>query len=354
MSKKKNNPVVVFVGGGSGGALLPLFPLASAAQEIGITPIFFVSKDSFTQKRMKDSGFSYVSIFAGKLRRYFSLKNFVDVFVIITTFFQALYLLSFYRVSAVISIGSYVAVPVIWAAWILRIPRLIHQQDVVIGLANRLCIPFATTVTVSVAELLKSVPEAEVVGHPIRPMFYDPGPVVLQIERRSGKRLLLVIGGGTGARALNAWVLSNIDTLVLTCDVVHLTGEILTRSAPAQKITGYHRFDFIAADILAAIARQANLVITRAGFGSLSEFSVLAKAMILVPLPRSPQERNAALFERHGAARVISENLLDTALFPVFSVLMQDAMLRREMGQRAQQLIMDATPQLMTWIKKHV
>jgi len=137
MDKESPLKTIIFSGGGTGGSATPL--LAVAEEILDHNPkshLVFVGTASGPEKQLvADFGVAgntleFVAIAAGKWRRYFSLANLLDPFKIILAFFQSLALLRRYRPQAVISAGSFVSVPLVWAAACLKIPALIHQQDV--------------------------------------------------------------------------------------------------------------------------------------------------------------------------------------------------------------------------------
>ncbi len=174
------------------------------------------------------AGIAFKPIFSGKWRRYVSVHNIVDVIFIALGFFQSLYFISRFKPAAIVSAGGFVSVPVVWAGWILRVPSLIHQQDLRSGLANRLMQPFAARVTVTFEEQLKFFSAKKTVwtGNPVRDEILhghsEEATEIFKLEQ--GIPTVLVTGGGTGAEFLNELVLSALSELTKFCQIVHLTG----------------------------------------------------------------------------------------------------------------------------------
>ncbi|MFA6215504.1 MAG: UDP-N-acetylglucosamine--N-acetylmuramyl-(pentapeptide) pyrophosphoryl-undecaprenol N-acetylglucosamine transferase, partial [Patescibacteria group bacterium] len=240
-------------------------------------------------------------------RRYFSWQNFFDPILIIFGFFQALAIILKFKPQAVISAGGFVAVPVTWAAWLCRRPVLILQQDIRPGLANKLMARFASIIAVAFPKSLADFPGPKTVltGNPVR-------PEILTGSREAGYKFfnfdpqlptVLILGGGTGALSINRLVAGSIAELVKFCQVIHLTG-----GKPIQNFSDprYRNFDFLTDQLKNAYA-AADLVVARAGMGTLTELAALAKPALIIPLPQSHQQENATEFFRHNAIAVVNE-----------------------------------------------
>ncbi|MBI4142622.1 glycosyltransferase [Candidatus Uhrbacteria bacterium] len=171
---------ILLVGGGTLGSVTPLLAVAEELQRqktVSDTVSEKVSDTVFWGTRMgpervlvEAMGIPFRSIPAGKLRRYWDARNLFDLFVVKWAFWVALVRLIRWRSSVVVGAGSFVQVPVLWAAWVLRIPIVIHQQDVRPGLANRLVAPFARAITATfpeTARMFRGRP-VTVVGNPVR------------------------------------------------------------------------------------------------------------------------------------------------------------------------------------------
>lgn len=304
---------IVLVGGGTGGATTPLLALAERLRELHPDiGLYFIGTSSGPERALaRAEGISFHAISAGKLRRYFSFRNVSDVAITAIGFFQALRLLRVLHPEVIVSVGSYVAVPVVWAGRLLGIPSIVHQQDLVPGLSNRLCAPHAHTITTSFEESLRFFPKDKAVwtGNPVR-------KAILAIPHETGLErfrllpelpVLLVFGGGTGSLRMNELLAAALDRLLHSFQVIHITGGRTTGAGNDHP--RYHRFDFLTDDMPFALA-AADFVVCRAGLATLTELGVLGKPAIVVPMPHSHQEANASFFADHGACVTLQEDEL--------------------------------------------
>ena len=277
--------------------------------------LWLATKDGSEEVLIESYNIPIKKIFAGKLRRYFSWKNFLDPFLIAFGFCQSFFTILSYKPQVVISAGGFVAVPVIWAAWILRRPSLIHQQDMRPGLANKLAAPFANVITVTFEKSLAdfSAKKTVLVGNPVRADLLlgskEEGYKIFNLD--SNLPTILIIGGGTGAYNLNKLVLKSLGELVQFCQVIHLTGGRIDQEVDHSR---YRSFEFLTDQLKHAYA-VADLVVSRAGMAVLSELSALAKPAILIPISNSHQEENAVEFFRNNAAALLKEPDLSPADF---------------------------------------
>lgn len=296
--------IIILTGGGTAGPVTPLLGLVDEIRRDGYEPQWIGTRLGLERSLVETSGLRYYGISAGKWRRYFSWQNLIDPFKIIIGFFQAVVLLCHLKPRLVMSAGGFVSVPVVWAAWLLRCPVIIHQQDLVPGLANRLMAPCATVVTVTFAKSLADYGAKAVwTGNPVRAEFRQ----VRETQSASGSQpKILIVGGGSGSEALNQLVQEGLTELLKIGEVFHVTGQPLDPNA-SQPAT-YHPYRFLNAKEMAEAMREAAVVVSRAGLGTLSELAYLKKVAILIPMPESHQEVNARFFAEQGAAVVLSQS----------------------------------------------
>jgi UDP-N-acetylglucosamine--N-acetylmuramyl-(pentapeptide) pyrophosphoryl-undecaprenol N-acetylglucosamine transferase len=281
---------------------------------------------------------------AGKLRRYFSLRNLADLFKIAAGLLHSLILLKRLRVGLLFSKGGYVSVPPVLAARLLGIPVISHESDRDPGLATRINARFSDLVLCAYRESCAAFAgraTVEALGNPIR-------RAILEGDRRRGRtqwgvgpqeKLLVVLGGSQGARQINAMVEGAIEELLPLARVVHQTGRADYRPSERE---GYYKAPFFheeLPDLLAA----ADLVVSRAGAGTLWENGVTGTPAILVPLglgsSRGDQLRNARLFAERGAAEVLEETEADPqGLLRAVRRLLTDEQRRRSMARATREL----------------
>ncbi|MDR1362442.1 MAG: undecaprenyldiphospho-muramoylpentapeptide beta-N-acetylglucosaminyltransferase [Spirochaetaceae bacterium] len=308
--------VIAFTGGGTGGHIYPGLAVAAALRDIcGCDIVWLGSKNKIDRSIVEAAGIKFEEISSGKLRRYFSLRNFTDIFRIIAGFFASLLILKRRRPSLLFSKGGFVSVPPVVAAFMLRIPVYTHESDFSPGLAtkinahlaDKIFIAYKQTASYLSRKFLNKVIQS---GNPVRPEFYaanpEKGRSFLQIP--PGEKILLVLGGSQGAAEINNLVENSLAGLTKNFFVVHQTGgggELNTDKTIQPR---YIRLSYIKdemPDILAAAA----LVLGRAGAGTVWECAATGRPMVLVPLSgsatRGDQIENAKFFEERGAARML-------------------------------------------------
>lgn len=324
---KKSENTFVFAGGGTGGHIYPGLAVCDELRSLAEKnnqeiKIIWLGNSSGMDKNLVEKSGSvdlFVGIPSGKLRRYFSLKNFSDLFKIFAGLVKSFFVLLRLRPAILFSKGGFVSVPPCVAARFLRIPVFTHECDFTPGLATRLNSKFASKILVSYDETKSFLPKekrelAVVTGNPVRPVFYNTNPEegrkFLFSERSDydpEKPLLLVLGGSLGAHQINELVASNLDWLAERFNVVHQCGAKDADSMPKNH-PGYFLHPFIYKEMSDVIS-AADIVLSRAGANSIWECSVLGKPMVLIPLcgsgTRGDQVDNARFFEERGAAIVL-------------------------------------------------
>jgi len=324
----------VFTGGGTGGHVYPgIAVLQALRQRLEGRPVRFVwigSEAGIERSIVEGLGLEYLPIATGKLRRYFDWKNFTDLVRILRGYVQAKAHLRALRPVFVFSKGGFVSVPPARAARALRIPVYSHESDLDPGLATRLNLGASRRVFCAYPESVAHFPEAarprvEVSGNPVRTELFAGDPT--WIRRRwpvpAGARVLLVLGGSLGARQVNELVAAALPRLEGRVFVVHQTGQQWTALADTPWYTSQPYFSTEMADLYAG----ADLILGRAGAGTLWEAAASATPLILLPLgagSRGDQVRNAELFAARGAAQVLTNEGGADALLAALGVWLDD------------------------------
>lgn len=309
---------IVLTGGGTAGHVTPNIALIPALQENDYQIYYVGSKNGIEKKLIKDYDIPYYEISTGKLRRYFSLKNFTDPFRVIAGFGQAKSILKKIKPDVVFSKGGFVSVPVVRAAGALKIPCVIHESDMTPGLANKLCIPVARRVCMNFPETASAIPpeKAVLTGTPIRQeLFTGDREKGLEMCGFTGnKPVILVIGGSLGAVHVNTAVREALPDLLKKFDVIHLCGKGKVDES-LQGTQGYVQYEYIKSQLKDLFA-AADVVISRAGANAICELLALRKPALLIPLSknasRGDQVLNARSFEKHGYSLVLEEEELTT------------------------------------------
>ena len=232
-----------------------------------------------------------------------------------------------YKPDVVFSKGGFVAVPVVLAAGHYHIPVIIHESDMTPGLANKICMRTAKKICCNFPETVKLLPadKAVLTGTPIRRELLngsrDAGFAFTGLS--NDKPILLMMGGSTGSRAVNAGLRSALPQLLKEFHVIHLCGKGNLDSTLAQP--GYIQYEYIS-DELKDLFAISDIVLSRAGANAICELLSLKKPNILVPLPaavsRGDQILNANSFKKQGFSYVLEEEKLnaDTLMAAVHEV----------------------------------
>ncbi len=314
---------ILFAGGETGGPVAPLLAIAEywQKQDPQINPVIVDVKRSAAAHMAEQSGYIFAPIITGKLHRHITWKLLLSPLLILIGLFQSLLLIREHKPILIIGAGGYVQFPLIVAAWLMKVPRLIHQQDLKVTLSNRITSPLADKITTTFQKSVKDFPQGsgfntdftkhhKVVwtGNPIR-------NAALQGNKKDGVKqfgldpdwpVLLVIGGGSGAQGLNDAIEDSLFELLEVVQILHSVGK---REQIAMTHPRYHQYPFI--DPIGPAYAAADIVVSRAGIGAISELAKLKKVSIIVPMPGSHQEVNAELLYREKAAMVVDQTDLN-------------------------------------------
>lgn len=304
---------IVLTGGGTAGHVTPNIALIPKLKEKGYDVHYIGSYDGIEKKLIEDIGIPYYGIATGKLRRYFSLKNFTDPFKVVKGLSEAKSLMDKIKPDIVFSKGGFVAVPVILAAKSRKIPCIIHESDMTPGLANKIAIPKATKVCCNFPETLDKLPEgkAVVTGTPIRKELFegDAAKAMAFCGFKDTKPTLLVIGGSTGSVRINEAIWACLDDLTKDYNIIHLCGKGKTNQQ-YNNVSGYVQYEYIKQELCDMLA-LADIVVSRAGANVICELLALRKPSVLIPLSleasRGDQILNAKSFDKSGYAKLLME-----------------------------------------------
>ncbi|MBN1697903.1 MAG: undecaprenyldiphospho-muramoylpentapeptide beta-N-acetylglucosaminyltransferase [Spirochaetales bacterium] len=355
---------VVFTGGGTGGHVFPglavIDPLRQAWH--GGEIVWIGSVSGIERKIVESHGIPYYGIPAGKLRRYLSIRNFLDMFNVLAGVVCSVFLLLRLRPLLVFSKGGYVSVPAVIACGLLRLPVFTHESDVSPGFATRINARFAECILTSFRETSDYFPppmRCKIVhtGNPVRKSIAagDPKRGKRAVGCPESRKLLLILGGSQGARSLNRAIDTILERLLRQWFVVHQMGGKLYRK---REVPGYFPAPFFTED-LPHILAAADLVVSRAGANILWELAVSGTPSILIPLvdgSRGDQIRNARHFMACGASIVVEEGPgFSKKLLDYIEILFNNDTKREEMAVCAKNTgLPDAADGIVTLILKRV
>ena len=317
MSKYK----IIMTGGGTAGHVTPNLALVPSLEKAGFEIKYIGSKDGIEKEIIESNRIPYYGISSGKLRRYFDIKNFTDPFKVLKGVMEAKKILSKEKPDVVFSKGGFVAVPVVIAASIKKIPVVAHESDITPGLANKLSAPFCDKLCVTFRESLNFVKgnKGVLTGSPIRDEILNGSK--LQGKQICGfnneKEILFIMGGSLGSKIINDVIRENLDELLTKFNIIHICGKGNIDNK-LQNIPGYKQYEFVSKE-LPDLMKASDYIVSRAGANSIFEFLALKKPTLLIPLSkkasRGDQILNANSFKKEGYSLVLEEEEIDKNSF---------------------------------------
>ena len=344
---------IVLTGGGTGGHLTPLVAVADKLKsKLGSeAEILYIGSGAEMEKKiMSEEGIPAKFVVTGKMRRYFSFQNFVDFFKVPIGFVQSLWILLRFMPDAIFSKGGYVAVPIVLAGWIYRIPIMIHESDSAPGIANQFLFKFANRIAVAYPSAGEYFPKEKtaLVGNPIRFQITEGDAKILrqEIGFTESRKTLLILGGSQGSRVINDAIVKILPQLLQHFQIVHQTGQEhyddVLREAAFVGVkaghNGYYAVPFMNANKLRDAFALSDLVISRAGATFITEIAANGKPAILIPISESAndhQRMNAYALAQIGAALVLEEaNLGEHILLEKINYILNDNELQQNMVEK--------------------
>lgn len=346
---------ILLTGGGTGGHLFPLLAVVRAIQKEAKEPVELVYLgpcNKLSEETLVKQGIKTKRVLAGKWRRYFSLLNLVDAVKFPLGIIQALFKVLFFMPDVVFSKGGYGSVPAVVASRLYWIPIVIHESDAIPGRANRFMEHLADVIAISYEMTAKFTNPTKTVftGNLVREEILGGAAIAAKesLGIKSNKPVLLVLGGSQGAQKINEVVIKILPRLLATYEVIHQCGEknydetrdLAGKAGVKPGRDGYQLFPFLSdtQGMMKKTLSAADLVLSRAGATAISEIAAYGKPSILVPLRGSANDHqlhNAFEVAKYGAAVALKEeNLTPELLLGKIDILMNDAPLRKTMGEK--------------------
>src|SRR3989344_1697200 len=319
---------ILFTGGGTGGHFYPIIAVVEQLNRIikenklVNVELYFLSESPYNPSVLFDHNLIFKKNYAGKLRKYFSIMNFFDLFKTGWGILRSLWTIFLIYPDVMFGKGGYASFPAMLASRILRIPVIIHESDSVPGRANIWASKFAERIAVSYPEAAKYFPQEKVAytGQPIREDFFLPlrSNAYEFLKLDPSLKTILIIGGSQGSQIINDAITESVPKLVENYQIIHQTGKfnfeevqkvssaVLTRNPNKERYKIYSYLDSLT---LRSAAGIADLVISRAG-SSIFEIAAWGIPSIIIQIQKSNgdhQIKNAFSYARTGAAVVIEE-----------------------------------------------
>ena len=350
---------LAITGGGTGGHVLPALAVVDELRRRGSLAdlIWIGSSEGVERPAAEQSGIRFVAIPTGKLRRYLSLRNFSDAARVPLGVLAARRALAAFRPDVVLSTGGFVSVPAVVATRGIA-PVLTHEQTASLGLANRINARFAEVLAVSHSQTASLATRLHghvvVTGNPVRAGLTtgDRSRGLQRLGFEAAVPVVYVTGGARGASPINQRVAALLPGILDRAQIVHQTGP-LSANADAGKLSElrnslpqavrhcYRVIEFIGEE-LPDIYAAADLVVGRAGAGTIAELAFLGLPAILIPLPGArgdEQALNARVLGDAGAAVVIAQqDATPERLQAEILALLDDPERREQMSNAARSL----------------
>ena len=320
---------IVFTGGGTGGHFYPIIAVAQKvnkiidAEKLVGAKLYYFSDNPYDKEALFENGLLYEEVTAGKMRIYFSFKNFFDLFKIFLGTINALFKLFSIYPDVVFGKGGYASFPTLLAARFLRIPVLIHESDSAPGRVNVWASHFAKKIAVSFKDAIEYFPKNKTAwtGQPIRAEIEqkaDREKALDYFHFESSLPVILILGGSQGAELINNTLLDALPRLVKNYQIIHQTGvrnfkmvkgraEVVLEGDDNN--TRYYGTPFLNSLQIKMAAGASDIIVSRAG-STIFEISAWAVPSILIPFTSSNADhskKNAFSYARTGAASVIEE-----------------------------------------------
>lgn len=349
---------IIFTGGGTGGHFYPIIAIIESIQKIAkekklITPeMYFFAPSPYNQGLLYDHNIIYKKVTAGKIRRYFSILNFFDLFKTGWGVLMALFDVFDVYPDVVFSKGGFGSFPTVLAARLLRIPVFIHESDSVPGRANKWAGKFAARVGVSYKEAFPFFKENKTI-HTGQPVLEERlAPITNSASEFFGFDqsipTIFIMGGSQGAEFINNAILDILPNLLKDYQIIHQTGpvniSVIKESGAAILLENPHKdrykpFGYLNSLEMRMAAGAASLIISRAG-STIFEIASWAKPAIIIPITNSNgnhQIKNAFAYAKAGACSVIQEeNLKPNILLTEIKRIIENKEINEKMTLGAQ------------------
>ncbi|QQG46299.1 MAG: undecaprenyldiphospho-muramoylpentapeptide beta-N-acetylglucosaminyltransferase [Candidatus Niyogibacteria bacterium] len=338
---------ILLTGGGTGGHFFPIVAVIRALKKMAESEKFvemelvYLSDSPYDLGILKEEGVEFISVPAGKIRRYFSLFNFTDLFKTAWGIIRAIIYVFGKMPDVIFAKGGYASFPALIAARLFKIPVIIHESDSAPGRVNRWAGSFAKRIAISFPESAKYFPSSKtaLIGNPVRERIL--GGNIEEARSIFGYEdvpTVLVLGGSQGSAKLNDILIDILPEILKEAKIIHQCGKnnfddvskrISVVLGQNQFKNRYKLFAFLDENILRSAVLVSNLIVSRAGAGAIYEIAAWGKPSLLIPLHNSAQDhqrQNAYAYARAGGAALVveEENLAPNLLLAEIRKLLSD------------------------------
>lgn len=331
---------IIISGGGTGGHIFPALSIADAirAKHPNAKILFVGANNRMEMQRVPDAGYDIVGLPIAGFDRKHLWKNIKVLWLILKSQRMAKKVIKDFAPQVAVGVGGYASGPTLKMAASMNIPTLIQEQNSYAGVTNKLLAKKAKMICVAYEGMERFFPHEKIklTGNPVRKNLLDMRAnretAIKEMGLDPTKRCVLIVGGSLGARSINESIIRNLDIIRKNPDIqfVWQTGklyyeEMVKRAEENGKPDNLTITDFVSN--MANALSAANLVVSRAGAGSISEFALLGKAVILVPSPNvseDHQTKNAMALVNKDAAIYVADAKANEELLPTAIATVKD------------------------------
>lgn len=359
-----SNYKIILSGGGTGGHIYPAIAIANELKSrYPKSEFLFVgAKDRMEMEKVPEAGYKIKGLWISGIQRKFTFKNVLFPFKLLSSLWNAKKIVNQFKPDVVIGTGGFASGPLLQIAVSKGVPSIIQEQNSYPGITNKLLSKKVQKICVAYEGLERFFPKNKIIktGNPVRQDLLDIDSKVEEAKTYfnliEGKKTLLVIGGSLGARRINELIKDELDYFnTLNIQVIWQCGKLYFKT---YKIDGHQKHvqlhEFINKMDLAYAA--ADIIISRAGAGSVSELCIVGKPVIFIPSPNvaeDHQTKNAMAVVNEKAAILIKESDLIVDFENKFTQLLALPERQEELGENIKRLaLVNATKQIVDEVEK--
>ncbi len=358
------NYKIILSGGGTGGHIYPAIAIANELKSRfpDAEFLFVGAKDRMEMDKVPLAGYEIKGLWISGIQRKLTFKNLIFPFKLISSLWNARKIIKSFKPDVAIGTGGFASGPLLQIATSKKIPSLIQEQNSYPGITNKLLAKKAQKICVAYDGLYRFFPKGKIIktGNPVRQDLINFKTKTVEakdfFKLKHGKYTLLVLGGSLGSRRINELIENKLDFLdTQNVQIIWQCGKLYYQQYKIYKNTkNVQVYEFINSMDLAYNA--ADIVISRAGAGSVSELCIVGKPVIFIPSPNvaeDHQTKNAMAVVKSDAAIMIKEADLDVDFENKFSQLIASPEKQKEFGENIKKLaLINATKEIADEVEK--
>lgn len=355
---------IILSGGGTGGHIYPAIAIANELKSRfpDAEFLFVGAKDRMEMEKVPQAGYNIKGLWISGIQRKLTLKNLMFPFKLMSSLWNARKIIKQFKPNVVIGTGGFASGPLLYTAALSKIPSLIQEQNSYPGITNKLLAKKTNKICVAYNGLERFFPEDKMIktGNPVRRGLLNIENKTIEAKNsfnlKHGKYTLLVVGGSLGSRRINELIEKELDFLdTQNVQIIWQCGKLYyqqykiynnTNNVQVYEFLNNMDFAYAAADI----------IISRAGAGSVSELCIVGKPVIFIPSPNvaeDHQTKNAMAIVNNDAALIIKEEDLEADFENTFSQLIASTEKQKQLGENIKKLaLVNATKEIVDEVEK--